>query len=299
MALLFGIMAIFLQGIFSGSETAIMRANWMRILLQGKKKLALLEKREKGILTTLIGTNIFVVLASFSLSYFFVATLGKKFVFFALFFTTALSLLFGEFLPKAIAKQYPELWYEYLYPFIRFFNQVFSPFAFFVQRLISPLVKERRREFKLTRQDLLLLFGKERSERIAKAVLEFSQIKVKDVMIPLKFTVAIKSDSPPEVIYHILRESGYSRYPVYQERKDNIIGVVHAKDFLFSPDYKIRPPYFVSEDKKLREVFSEMRRGKDKTTHLAVVKDKNDKVIGILTLEDILEEIVGEIRSEI
>ncbi len=299
MAFVLGLFAVILQGIFSGSETAIMRANWMRLLLKGKKKLFLLQERPKVILTSLIGTNIFVVLASFSFSYFFVTTLGKGSTLLAIIFTALLSLLIGEFLPKAVAKAYPEFWYESLYPFIEFANRLFSPFASLIQGFVSPFLKEKARELKLTRQDLLLLFGRERSEKIAKAVLEFSQIKVKDVMIPLRFTISLNKDATPEAFYHILREYGYSRYPVYEGKKENVIGVLHAKDFLSYPNLRIRPPYFVSEEMKIKDVFSEMRRGKDKGVHLAVVRDKTGKAIGILTLEDILEEIVGEIRSEI
>ncbi|MEO0102610.1 MAG: CNNM domain-containing protein [candidate division WOR-3 bacterium] len=298
MGFFFGILAIFFQGLFSGSETAVMRVNWLRILLKGKKKLFLLQNREQTILTSLIGTNLSVVLASFAFSYFFVATLGEGFIILSVIWVTILSLIFGEFLPKAIAKEYPEFWYEYLYSFLIFANRFFSPFTRFLQKIIQPLLKEKRKELKLTKEDLLSLFGKEGHEKIARAVLEFSSLKAKDVMIPLKFTIAINKEASLPAIYHILKEYGYSRYPIYEKKKGNVIGILHAKDFLFYPDLKIRPPYFVSDDKKLKDVFSEMRRGKDKGIHLAIVLNRAGKAIGILTLEDILEEIVGEIRSE-
>ncbi|MEO0100927.1 MAG: CNNM domain-containing protein [candidate division WOR-3 bacterium] len=293
-----GILAIILQGLFSGSETAVLRLNWLRILLKGKEKLSLIQKRERTILASLIGTNLCVVFASFAFSYLFITTFGEGFVFLSVLWVAILSLLFGEFLPKAIAKEYPEFWYEYLYPFLSFTNWLFSPLTFLLQKTIQPLFQEKREELKLKREDLIALFGQKGYERIARAVLEFSSLKARDVMIPLKLMIAISADADPAAIYHILREYGYSRYPIYRKKKENIVGLLHAKDFLSYPDLKMRTPYFVSEDKKLKDVFSEMRRGKDKGLHLAVVLDKNKRTIGILTLEDILEEIVGEIRSE-
>jgi CBS domain containing-hemolysin-like protein len=298
MGLFFGILAIILQGLFSGSETAVIRLNWLRILLRRKKKLDLLQKREGLILASLIGTNLSVVFASFAFSYFFVTTFGEGFVVLSVIFATLLSLIFGEFLPKAIAKEYPEFWYDHLYSFLAFFHWLFSPFIFLLQKVVQPLSQEKRRELKLTRDDLLSLFGKGGHAKIARAVLEFSSLTAKDVMIPLKLTVTLNKELPPIAIYHILKEYGYSRYPIYEKRKDNIIGVIHAKDFLFYPSLKIREPYFVFEEKRIKEVFAEMRRGQDKGIHLAVVLDRNKKAVGILTLEDILEEIVGEIRSE-
>lgn len=298
MGFFLGILAIFFQGLFSGSETAVMRVNWLRILLKGKKKLLLLQNRGRAILTLLMGTNLSVVLASFAFSYFFVATLGEKFIILSVVWVTILSLIVGEFLPKAIAKEYPEFWYEYLYSLLTFANWFFSPFTLFLQKIMQPLFKEKKEELKLTREDLLSLFGKGGHEKIARAVLEFSSLKAKDVMIPLKFTIAINKEASLSAIYHILKEHGYSRYPVYEKKKGNVIGILHAKDFLFYPDLRVRPPYFVPDDKKLKDVFSEMRRGKDKGIHLAVVLNRDGKAIGILTLEDVLEEIIGEIRSE-
>ncbi len=299
MVFFLGILAILFQGLFSGSETAILRTNWLRILLVGKRRLSLLQEKDKLILTSLIGTNVFVVLSAFAFSYYFVSSLGQWAITLAIVWTSLLSLIFGEFLPKAMAKEYPEAWYNYLYPFLAISHRFFSPFIKMMVRILPAVGRERRQELKLRREDLLSLYGKERSSLIARAVLEFSSRKVRDVMTPLRFTVALRKDSPPNAIYHILSEYGYSRYPVYEEKKEKIIGVIHTKDLLSYPEIRWRRPYFVSSEKKVREVFAEMRRGKDEGLHLAVVVDKTGKAIGILTLEDILEEIVGEIRSEV
>ena len=130
---------------------------------------------------------------------------------------------------------------------------------------------------------------------IAYRLFEFSKMKVAEVAIPLARVVAVPEDTSLANLYEAIKKFAYSRYPVYKGNPANITGVMHTKDLLYLPRKRIRRAYVVSSQARAMEVLTEMRhRGE----HLAVVKDETNKVIGIVTLEDLVEELVGEIRSE-
>lgn len=130
---------------------------------------------------------------------------------------------------------------------------------------------------------------------IAYRLFEFSRIKVAEVAIPLTRVVVVPEDTSLANLYAAIKKFAYSRYPVYQGTPENITGVIHTKDLLFLPRKRIRRAYVVSAQARAMEVLTEMRQ---RGEHLAIVRDETDKVIGIVTLEDLVEELVGEIRSE-
>jgi putative hemolysin len=136
------------------------------------------------------------------------------------------------------------------------------------------------------------------------SILEFPSIKVKDIMVPRTSIEAIKKEAKFEDIISLVREVIHSRYPVYQESLDEVLGFLHIKDLSFVTDAErrtfdvtkyLKPPFFVYEHMKIQAVFDHMNR---KKVHLALVKDENGIVVGMLTLEDIMEEIFGEIQDE-
>jgi putative hemolysin len=136
------------------------------------------------------------------------------------------------------------------------------------------------------------------------SILEFPSIKVKDIMVPRTSIEAIKIGARFEDIINLVREVVHSRYPVYQESMDDVIGFLHIKDLTFVTETErrnfnvskyLKPPFFVYEHMKIQAVFDHMNR---KKVHLALVKDENGIVVGMLTLEDIMEEIFGEIQDE-
>ncbi|MEO0096521.1 MAG: CNNM domain-containing protein [candidate division WOR-3 bacterium] len=296
---------ILFQGILSGTETAVIRANWLRLKLKAKekgiseKKIKFLENKEENLIITLIGTNLFVIFAASFYSSFFIQNLGKNFVFLAIIFSTTLSFFIGELLPKILASNHPEIWLLLFSSFYRFFYylfQIISHPLYFSLKVIFLSIIKKRKSLPLLKRDLLTYLQEfKKSKVIAQQVLEAKNIKVKEIMIPIELTVAIPVDADISKILEVIRKYRYSRYPIYQDSKNNVIKIITLKDLLFSPQIKYRSPLFVQETLRITEVFSEMRK---KREHLAVVVDKNNKTIGIVTLEDIIEEMVGEIRRE-
>lgn len=136
-----------------------------------------------------------------------------------------------------------------------------------------------------------------------KGIVEMAEKTAKDIMIPRTDVVFIPTDTTNEEILNIIVESGFSRFPVYEETIDNVIGILHVKDVLrmivsgtpFSIKDLLRKPYFIPDTKKVNALFHEIRR---KKCHIAIIVDEYGGVAGIICLEDILEEIVGEIQDE-
>ncbi len=296
---------ILFQGILSGTETAVVRTNWLRLKLKAKekgiseKKIRFLENKEENLIITLIGTNIFIIFAASFYSSFFIQNLGKNFVFLAIIFSTTFSFFIGELIPKILASNYPESWlllFSSFYRFFYYFLQIVSQPIYFLLKVIFLSIIKKRKNLPLLQRDLLTYLQKfKKSKFIAQQVLAAKNIKVKEIMIPIELTVAIPVDADISKILEIMKEYRYSRYPIYQNNKNNIIKIITLKDLLFFPQIKYRSPLFVQETLRITEVFSEMRK---KREHLAIVIDKNNKPMGIVTLEDIIEEMVGEIRRE-
>ncbi len=296
---------ILFQGILSGTETAVIRANWLRLKLKAKekeiseKKIKFLENKVRNLIVTLVGTNIFIIFAASFYSSFFINNLGKNFVFLAIILSTFFSFFIGELFPKILAGTYPEDWLLISFPFYRFFYSflgiICQPIYFLSKVTFSSFTKKRD-PFPLFRRNLLAyLEGYKKTKFIVQQVLEAKNIKIKDIMIPLELTVALPYNAKLDEILEVLKKYRFSRYPVYRGSKNNIIKVITLKDLLFLPEIKYRSPLFVNENQRITEVFSEMRK---KEEHLAVVIDRKNKVVGIVTLEDIIEEMVGEIRRE-
>ena len=136
------------------------------------------------------------------------------------------------------------------------------------------------------------------------SILEFPTIKVKDIMVGRQDVCGISADSTYDEVIQVIRDEAHSRYPVYDEDLDNTVGFLHVKDLAFVEEKEggkfsvknyVKPPFFVYEHMKIQSVFDHMNR---KKVHLALVKDENGLVVGIVTLEDIMEEIFGEIHDE-
>jgi CBS domain containing-hemolysin-like protein len=164
----------------------------------------------------------------------------------------------------------------------------------------------------ITKDDIEFMVGEAEKEKsidskqidLLTSILEFPTIKVKDIMVPRTSVHAIKAESNFEEITALVRDVQHSRYPVYSEDLDSTLGFIHVKDIYFASleereDFKlnqyINEPFFVYEHMKIQAVFDHMNK---KKVHLALVKDENGLVVGIITLEDIMEEIFGEIQDE-
>lgn len=228
--------------------------------------------------------------------------------------TTILILIFGEIAPKTIARGKAEKvapicvailmgFYYALYPIVKIFMKV-------IQLVLGKNAHVSSRS--VTRDDIEIMVemaeeGKSIDSKqidLLNSILEFPSIKVKDIMVPRTSIEAIQKDADFEEIITLVREVAHSRYPVYAEDLDEVLGFLHVKDLSFVSDKErltfnvakyLKPPFFVYEHMKIQAVFDHMNR---KKVHLALVKDENGIVVGMLTLEDIMEEIFGEIQDE-
>ncbi|HXH30004.1 MAG TPA: hemolysin family protein [Bacteriovoracaceae bacterium] len=229
-------------------------------------------------------------------------------------FTTMTILLFGEIAPKTFARGKAEkiapiavviliAFYYALYPVIKMFTKI-------IQLVLGQNAHVRGRI--VTKDDIEVMVEMAEEERtmdskqidLLNSILEFPMIKVKDIMVPRTSIEAIKRDSTFFDVIKMVREVAHSRYPVYHNDLDEVLGFLHVKDLAFtSPEEQkdfditkyVKPPFFVYEHMKIQAVFDHMNR---KKVHLALVKDENGIVVGMLTLEDIMEEIFGEIQDE-
>jgi putative hemolysin len=314
-----GLIAILIAGFFEGSETGFTRANWIRLTTWTRAKrfgaeraLKLLTRKEKILVTTLIGSNLFVVLASVSFSNYFIANFGTSYAGLAAVTVIILSLIFSQFLPKTVAQAFPDQWACIVSFLLFWMMKVFSPATYvlssFARIFTSPLTRNISYFVSLSRKDFIVALreydrrltaqrgtASSRLSGIAARLFEFGRMKVKEAALPLSRTVSVTESIPLADLYEIIKKHSFSRYPVYQGSPENITGALYAKDLLFLPHQRIRQAYYVSSETRAMEVLTEMRhRGE----HLAIVKNQDNKITGIVTLEDLIEELIGEIRSE-
>ena len=232
--------------------------------------------------------------------------------------TTSVILFLGEIIPKTLGKRHPiqvslsmiplvQLLYWLLWPLttglVRATNAVVS--AFGGARAATPAVTSDEIEYLIemgTREGVL----DEVKEELLNSVLEFADRVVKEVMVPRTRMAAIDRDAPPDEILRIVTENPYSRMPVYRDSIDNIVGILLVREtvpefakgpkgLLATIDHHLKPPFFVPEQMKISRLLKEMQRRK---THLAIVVDEFGGTSGLATLEDVIEEIVGEIQDE-
>ena len=224
-------------------------------------------------------------------------------------------LIFGELAPKAIGIQYAEpvaLYFARPLDIVARFGSIFVSFLSLSSRTVLRLCGiSGRKEGFITREEIQHIvaegheagaFTDAESEYI-KNVFDFTHTTVREIMVPRTRMVALDLDLPHAVIVTVIMENQYSRYPVYRGDIEHITGFIHAKDFLgqmvidpsFSVESIIRPLFFVPEGKKVNDLLKEMQR---KRVHIAIVVDEYGGLNGMVTTEDLLEELVGEIEDE-
>lgn len=229
---------------------------------------------------------------------------------------TVLHIVFGELAPKSIAIQRPVGTTMALSVPLRFFYIIFRPFiwilngfANFILRLLGFGVNTHESHHSAEELQYLLDQGKESGalnmveHELIKNVFDFNERVVKNIMVPRTKIVGIELSSPKEELLQTIISEGYSRIPVYEETIDKIVGIVHAKDILplmvknkeFALKTIIRKPYFIAENKKINDLMSEFQL---KRIQIAIVLDEFGGTAGMVTLEDIVEELVGEIQDE-
>ena len=302
---------------FSASETAYTSLNLVRlkrIASDGDKRAAkvlkLAERYDNLLSTILIGNNIVNILASSLGTILFVKLIGNAGVTVSTIVITIVVLLVGEITPKSIAKEHAETIALKFYPLLFLITKLFLPFNFLLgcwQKMIGKVVKPNE-EHGYTEEELITIVEEAENEggidahesELIRSAIEFTDVAVEEILTPRVEVEAIDIDSNDDEIAEMFESGGYSRLPVYQETIDNIIGVLHEKDFFLNRGKKsvrelMSAPTFVIETTKISDLLKLLQKNK---AHMAVVVDEYDGVLGIATMEDILEELVGEIWDE-
>lgn len=316
------LVCVILSAYFSATETAFSTFNRIRVknmAEKGNKKatlaLKLSDNYDSLISTILIGNNIVNILASAMGTLLFTEVLKGNADLAATVSTAVLTvviLVFGEISPKTIAKNSPETFVLFSAPIINLFYIILTPFNFIFrgwQKLLAKMFKKQDDQG-MTEEELISIIeeaeedgdiDKEESDLI-KSAIEFGDLEVGDIFTPRIDVTGLPKDANKETVAKTFAESGYSRLPVYEGDIDNIVGILYYKDF-YTTAYKtnvaldeiIKPVIFVAKTQPVNELMKELQ---EKQLHMAVVTDEFGSTAGIVTLEDILEEIVGEIWDE-
>ncbi|MBN2682684.1 MAG: gliding motility-associated protein GldE [Bacteroidales bacterium] len=313
---------LILSALISGSEVAFFSLNpknkaFLEDLntLKSKTILILLQKPEKLLATILIANNFvnvgIVILSTYITTGIFNFSEEPILGFvIQVIIVTFLLLLFGEILPKVYAARYAIRFSIFMALPIKYMQQIFSPLSYILVSSTSFIHKRVAVKNQLSVDELsqaLDITSESRElkedEKILKGIVKFGQIEVREIMKPRIDVVSIETSAGFKKLISLIVESGFSRIPAYEDSFDNIKGVIYIKDLIpyldKSDDFNwgklIRPPYFVPENKKIDDLLKEFQT---KKIHLAIVIDEYGGTSGIITMEDILEEIVGEINDE-
>lgn len=319
----FFILIIF-SAVFSCSETAFLSVNKIRmrnLVEEGNKKAMIVEKllsnSDRLFSSILVGNNLVNIGASSLTTSFVISIFGDSasLVAIATGFVTLMILIFGEITPKSFATKNADSIALFLAKFISFVCLVFTPVVFFLNIITGCFIKlfggSRDNGPTITEEDLKTIVTvsheegvlEEQEKEMIHNVFEFGETEIKEIMTPRIHVESIPDDCTYEELMSIYQRSHFSRYPIHSESFDEIIGVLNVKDLLFfniNPDNfsvkdYMRESFVVYEFNEVADVFALMR--KEHAT-LAIVLDEYGVMSGIVTFEDIVEEIVGEIDDE-
>lgn len=314
------VICLILSAFFSSTETAFSSLNRIRVKSlaeKGDKRAALVlklsDQYDKLLSTILIGNNIVNIASASVATVLFIRWFDEETgPTISTIVTTVIVLIFGEISPKTLAKESPELFARFSAPIIQVLIYILTPINFlFVQwkKLLS-LVFKTSEDTSISEEELLTMVDEAESEGgideeegdLIRSAIEFSDVEVVEIFTPRVNIVGIAEDTDNQAIAKLFKETGFSRLPVYRDSIDNIVGIIHEKDFYNeiaptnrSIDLIVKPPIFVAKTMKIGELLKMLQKNK---SHIAVVADEYGGTLGIVTLEDVLEELVGEIWDE-
>jgi CBS domain containing-hemolysin-like protein len=320
-----GILAcILIEGFFSGSETGIISVSRIRVrhlVEQGSKRAQIIErllkKPDRLLATTLVGTNIAMVTASALATTLLEKFSPEKAALYATLIMSPLVLIFAETIPKTVYRYHADRItlrvayplrgaYTLLYPIMRLLSFITS----FILRLLK--AKKKIRSPYVTREELQSLVRMGRREGVLETteeelihrVLEMEETTIDKSMISREKIVAVREGTPLDEVLDLTIKKGFVRIPVYGRNVKHIVGIVHVKDLLSYPKSErgrvrakeiMHSAHYTSPNKTIRPLLNELRQAR---TQMAIVVDKKKEVLGLVTVEDLLEEIVGEIEEE-
>jgi len=310
------VISLILQAFFAGSEIALISCDRVKIRSlaeEGSKSarlvLSAFNQVEHFLSTTLVGINLSLIISTIVLTFYIQEKYGQGGELYTVLILSPFIIIFGQIVPKAVFQKrrntiilwaiYP-LWVasKIFYPILIFIN-------IFTKKLLN-LVGSTGSTF-ITREELIDVIEGDTTkptvdykERIIKRIFRFSETAVDEIMIPLIHVCALSEDSKVGDAIRLIKETGHSRIPIFSERVDSITGMLHSFYLLGAdPNDDVKnysqPPFYVPESKLVDELLDEMKEGR---AGMAVVVDEYGGAVGAITLEDILEEIVGEIEDE-
>lgn len=315
------IVGILSEAFFSGSEIAMISLN--RIKMKQKADdgdasaqavMTLLGNPEKLFATTSLGTNLAMVTTSAVFTAYLVTHFGRTGEWLSMLLISPFVLFFGEIVPKIIFQNRPNSMMLALVTPLNLFCKLFSPIilfftlvsSFFTNKILG---KDEKNGGTLSRDQIRHVLSLDSQaidlglaeKKMIHKIFNFGEIHVEQCMVPLIHITAIKDTATMKEAHEISNESGFSRLPVFHDRMYNLIGILNSFDLIDKPvdlspiSDLVRPAYYVPTNKKIDDLLRELQQG---GLHMAIVVDEYGGCVGIVTIEDLLEEIVGEIEDE-
>ena len=312
---------ILLGGSFAGSETALSYGNRLRMKKraeEGDKRAArvvyILDRFDKALSTILIGTNVCYVFASTFAAILFIRHLGTAGAVISTVIMTLLIFFFAETIPKNIARANPDAYALICAVPVKLLMILLTPLTALLAGIgwvVKRLLPREKEQPTITEDEFTTIIDSIQEEglmepeetRLIKSAVEFSDKTAGEIMTPLKDMVAVSITEEPEKLKELILREKYSRLPVYAGSPDRIVGILQTKDYLQlilkkkEPDISslMKLTYDVPPEIKLDELFEGLGR---RRTHMAIVIDVSGSALGFVTMEEILEELVGEIYDE-
>lgn len=313
---------VIMSAFFSASEMALSAVNKVRLKTmaengddRARRTLAIVERFDRTLSVILIGNNVVNIAAASSATVIATRIFGVSGIAVATVATTVIILIFGEVLPKSIAKENAEAVSLFVCGILPLFIFILTPLSLLfvkLQELVSKLFGSKNNHPLVTEQELLNIIeaieeegvlNEQRSELVQSA-LSFDNTTVQEILTPRVDITAINIADPPEKVRHIILSERFSRIPVFERSLDNIIGILHTRDYLeamlagkdsINLESLLAKPLFVHKTHRAASLLNDFKRER---THIAVVIDDFGGTMGIISMEDLLEELVGEIWDE-
>jgi len=313
------ILLLVASAFFSGSETAFLSLDKIRLNNiksmghpSAKRVMKLLASPYKLLVTILMGNTLVNIAASAVFGSFFYGVFGEKGVGFSIIAMTGIVLIFGEVTPKMFALGNGESFSFFSCWPLGVLEYVFNPIRLVLSGIASFIVrsfglKVAAEKPRITEEEIKTLFVlgeekgvvKEKEKDMVHTIFQFKELNAADIMTPRINIVALDLNLDRKKLVSEIKESHNARFPVYVYTLDNIIGIIHAKDFLLNTTAPvsdlIRKPLFAPESMKIDDLLQELQK---QHIHMAIITDEYGVTSGLVTIEDVLEEIVGEIRDE-
>ncbi|WP_295154442.1 hemolysin family protein [uncultured Ruminococcus sp.] len=312
---------LMLSAVCSATETAFSSCNRIRLkkMADGGSKsaakaLKICADFDKALTAILIGNNVVNIASSALATVFFTEKFGAGSVGIATAVMTVLVLIFGEILPKSLAKENSESFSVFMAAPLSAFMFIITPLIWIfagIKKIVVDLVGSKKKSPSVTEEELKYIIEEiedegvleEQESDLVRSALDFDEITINSIFVPRVSVEAVEIDDDIEKIKDLFLKTKYSRLPVYEKDIDHIVGVIHQSDFfeMYVSKSKndisriINEPIYITESKKISETLKIMQKEK---VHMAVVLDQHGGTAGICTLEDIIEELVGEIYDE-